>query len=99
MGTKKVLENYKKLWDEIKEEIRTIKGGIEPFEYVKDYMRIRFESDNGLLLNKILNIPACVMIVRSFFEDNGKFYSQVYLNNCYLAYDHNYDLMLILKLH
>ena len=87
---KKMLKNYKKLWDEVKEEIRTIKGGGEPFEHEKDYMRIRFESDNGLPLNKILNIPACVIIARSVFgEKNGKFYPQVHLNNCYIEYDHN----------
>ena len=54
-------------------------------------MRITFESDNGLPLNKVLNIPACVIIVMSVFEDNGNFYPQVYLNNCCLEYDHNYD--------
>ena len=90
-NNKEVLENYKKLWDEVKEEIKTIKEGIEPFEYEKYYMRIRFESDNGLPLGKVLNIPTCVIIVRSVFEDNCKFYPQVYLNNCCLEYDHTYD--------
>ena len=87
----RVLENYKKLWDEVKEEIRTKKGGIEPFEYEKDVMRIEFESDNGLPLGKILNIPACVIIARSVFEDDGKFYPQVYLKHCCLEYDHTCD--------
>ena len=68
-----VLKNFKKLWDEVKEEIRTIKGGIKPFEYDKDYMRIRFESDNGLPLNKILNIPACVIIVGSVLKTMANF--------------------------
>ena len=63
---KEMLENYKRLWDEIKKEIRTIKGRIEPFEYEKDVMKIRFESDNGLPLNKIINVPLCVIVA------NGK---------------------------
>ena len=88
----KMLENYKKLWDEVKKEIRTIKKGIEPFEYEKDVMRIKFESDNGLPLNKILNIPACVIITRSVFEEkDGKFYPQVYLKRCCLEFDHDAD--------
>ena len=71
---KRVLENLKKLWNEVKEEIRKIKGGIELFEYEKDVMRIKFESDNGLPLDKALNIPACVIIARSIFEEkNFKF--------------------------
>ena len=53
-------------------------------------MRIRFESDNGLALNKILNVPACVIIARSVFEErDGKFYPQVYLNSCCLEQDHD----------
>ena len=50
--SKEMLENYKKLWDEIKKEIRTIKGGIEPFEFEKYVMKIKFESDNELPLKK-----------------------------------------------
>ena len=49
---KKALENYRELWDEIKEEIKTIRG-IEPFKYEKDVMKIRFESDYGVPLGKI----------------------------------------------
>ena len=54
-------------------------------------MRIKFESDNGLPVNEILNIPACVIIARSVFEENGKFYPQVYLKHCYLEYEHADD--------
>ena len=53
-------------------------------------MRIEFESDNGLPLGKILNIPACVVITRSVFEDNDKFYPQVYLERCYIEYEHEH---------
>ena len=87
---KEMLENYEKPWDEIKKEIRTVKGGIEPFEYEKDVMKFRFESENGLLLNKIMNVPVCTIIAGSVFEEkNGKFYLQVYLHSCCLEYDHN----------
>ena len=86
-----VLKNYKNLWNEVREETRAIKGGIKPFKYEKDVMRIEFESDNGLPLGKILNIPACVIIARSVFEESGKFYPQVYLKNCCLEYDHDAD--------
>ena len=75
---KRALENYRELWDESKEEIRTI-GAIEPFEYEEDVMKIRFESVYGLTLGKILNIPVCVVVVRSAFEKNGKYYPQIHL--------------------
>ena len=81
-----MLENYKKLWDEVKEEIRTIQGDSESFEYENDYMICRFESEYGLPMGKTVNIPLCVIIARPVFEDSGKFYSQVFLERCYLKY-------------
>ena len=77
-----MLQNYKKLWDEIKEEVRTIKGGSKPSEYEKDYIECRFESDYGLRMRKLVNILLCVIIARSVFKDSGKFYLQVYLEGC-----------------
>ena len=86
---KEMLEKHEELWDRIGEEIRLIKG-IEPFEYEKDVMKIKFESDNGLPSNKILNVSTCVIIAGSVFEEkDGKFYPQIYLNSCCLEYDHN----------
>ena len=42
---KKVLENYAELWDEIKDQIETTDGN-KPIEYKKDFIKIRFESDD-----------------------------------------------------
>ena len=50
---KKVLEKHKKLWDEIEYHIQTINGG-KSGEYDKDYVKIKFNSDDDLPLNKIL---------------------------------------------
>ena len=80
---REALENYKELWDEIKDEIETIKG-IEPIKYEKDFMKIKFESNDDLPLGTILNIPVCVIIVRSVFEENDKNYPQIYSKDCFL---------------
>ena len=50
-------------------------------EYGKDLIKIKFDSDD-LLLNKKLKFPTITIVVRSFFEDEGKFYPQVYLDEC-----------------
>ena len=39
-------------------------------EYKKDYMRIKFNSDDDLPLNKILKFHMLTIIVRSFFEED-----------------------------
>ena len=70
---KKVQEKCTKLWDEIKYHIQTInvdKSG----EYEKDYMKIKFNSDDYLPLNKTLMLHNLVIIVRSVFEEDGKYY-------------------------
>ena len=52
---KKVLETHTRLWDEIKYHIQTINAS-KSGKYGKDYMKIKFSSDDDLLLNKILKL-------------------------------------------
>ena len=43
-------------------------------------MKIKFDSDDDLPLNKKVKFPTMTVVVRSVFEDEGKFYRQVYLD-------------------
>ena len=52
---KEILKKYTELWDEIKNLLKTINGG-KPGEYGKDFMKIKFNSDDNLPLNKILKL-------------------------------------------
>ena len=54
-------------------------------------MRIKFESDNNLPLGKILNIPVCVIIVKSVFQENDRYYPQVFLKECFYEYKREYE--------
>ena len=45
-------------------------------------MKIKFKSDDNLPLNKQLKLPTMIIVVRSVFEDDGKFYPQIYLGKC-----------------
>ena len=45
-------------------------------------MKIKFESDDDLPLNKQLKFPAMAIIVRSVFEKVDKFYQQIYSDEC-----------------
>ena len=44
--------------------------------------KIKFGTDDDLPLNKPLNLHMLTIIVRSVFEDEGRFYPQVYLDEC-----------------
>ena len=78
---KEGLKKYRELWDEIKCKIKTINGGKEN-GYGKNYMKIKFNSDDDLPLNKPLKFHAMTMIIRSVFEEGEKLYLQVYLDEC-----------------
>ena len=41
-------------------------------------MKIKFNSDDGLLLNKPLKLHAMTRIIRFVFEAGGKLYPQVF---------------------
>ena len=45
-------------------------------------MKIKFNSDDYLPLNKILKIHILTIIVRSVFEEDGKYSPQVFLDGC-----------------
>ena len=78
---KEVLEKYTKLWDEIKYHIQTINAD-KSGEYDKDYMKIKFNLDDNLPLNKILKLRILTIIVRFVFEENSKYYPKIFLDEC-----------------
>ena len=63
---KALLKKYTDVWDRIKEEIKAINGGKEN-DYGKYYMKIKFNSDDYLSLNKPLKFHAMIIIIRSVF--------------------------------
>ena len=54
----------------------------EPGEYGKDFMKIKFNSDDNLPLNKTLRLHNLTIIVRSVFLEDNKYYPQVFLDKC-----------------
>ena len=76
-----MLEKYAKLWDEIRYHIQTINAG-KSGEYDKDYMKIKFSSNDDLPLNKILKLRVLTIIVRSVLEEDGKYYPHIFLDEC-----------------
>ena len=50
-------------------------------DYEKDFMKIKFNSDEDLPSNKPLKFHAMTIIIRSVFEEDGKLYPQVFLDD------------------
>ena len=83
-----MLKNYTELCDDIKKQIELITGD-KVTKYNEDFMKIRFKTNDDLPLSKIINIPICVVIVSSIFKEDGKYYPQVLLHDCFYEYEEN----------
>ena len=77
---KEVSKKYEKVWEGVKKEIEKINAG-EKIEYGKDLRKIRFESNDNLPLNKPIKLRLLIIIVRSVFSEDGKFYPQLFLDD------------------
>ena len=77
--SKEVLKKYANVWDGIKNKIKAING--DGCDCGEDYMKIKFNSDDDLPLNKLLKFHNITIIIRCVFSENGKFYPQLFLDD------------------
>ena len=45
-------------------------------------MKIKFNSNDELPLNKTIEIPSMMTVVRAVFHENNRYYPQVFLDEC-----------------
>ena len=45
-------------------------------------MKIKFNSDDNLFLNKTLKFRILIIIIRNIYEKDGKYYPGIYLDDC-----------------
>ena len=76
---KELLKNYNNVWNWIRDKIKEISSG--ECDYEKNYIKIRFNSDDNLPLNKPLKFHNMTITIGSVFEEDGKLYPQVFLND------------------
>ena len=77
---KEVLKKYADVWHGIINKIKAINGDKET-DYGKDYMKIKFNSDDNLPLNKLLKFQIMTIIIRCVFSEDGKLYPQLFLDD------------------
>ena len=78
--SKEKIKKYEELWIKIRDLIRSITKNSD--DYAEKYMKIKFNSDDELPLNNTIEIPTMTIVVRSFFQENNKYYLQVFLDEC-----------------
>ena len=75
---KELLKNYNDAFNGIRDKIKEINNECD---YEKDYSKIKFNSDDNLPLNKSLKFRLMTITIRHVFEEDGKLYPQVFLND------------------
>ena len=76
---KELLKKYNDVFNGIRNKIKKISGN--ECDYEKYYMKIKFNSDDDLPLNKQLKFHNMIKTIRSVFEEDVKLYTQVFLDD------------------
>ena len=76
---KELLKKYNDVFNGIRDKIKEVCS--DECDYEKDYMKIKFNSDDNLPLNKLLKFHLMTITIRSVFEEDGKLYPQVFLDD------------------
>ena len=76
---KELLKKHNDVFNGIRDKIKKVSS--DECDYEKDYMKIKFNFNVNLPLNKQLKFHNMTITIRSVFEEDGKLYSQVFLND------------------
>ena len=74
-----LLKKYSDAFNGIRDKIREISNN--EYDYEKEYMKVKFNSDYDLPLNKSLKFRLMTITIRHVFEEDGKLYPQVFLDD------------------
>ena len=77
-----IMQKYQKVFDGVKEIIKKINGYSQPIKYDDNYMKIKFSTNDNIILNKIIYFPTITITIRSVTQKNGKYYPQRFLDAC-----------------
>ena len=60
--------------------IKKINDYSQPIKYDANYMKIKFNTDDNISLNKIMYFPKIIIIIRSVTQEDDKYYPQIFLD-------------------
>ena len=75
---KELIKNYNDVFNGIRDKIGQINNECD---YEKDYIKTKFNSDDDLPLNKSLKFRLMTTTIRHVFEEDGKLFPQVFLDD------------------
>ena len=76
------MQKYPEVFDGIKEIIKKINDYSQPIKYDDNCMKIKFNTNDNIPLNKIIYFRTITIIIRSVTQKDGKYYLQTFLDEC-----------------
>ena len=76
---KELLKKYNDVFNGIRDKIKEINS--DECDYEKDYIKIKFNSDDNLPLNKPLKFHNITRTMRLVFNEEGELYPQVFVDD------------------
>ena len=76
--SKEIIKKYEELWSKIRDWIGLVTNSLD--DYNEKCVKIRFNSDDELPLNKTIDIPIMIILVWTIFYENKNYYPQVFLD-------------------
>ena len=67
------MQKYQDVFNGIKEIIKKINDYSQPMKYDDNYMKIKFNTNENIPLNKIIHFPTITIIIRSATQKDGKY--------------------------
>ena len=77
-----IMQKYEEFFDGIKEIIKKVNDYGQPMKYEGNYMKIKFNTNDNITLNKIIYFPTITIIIRSITRKDDKYYPQLFLDDC-----------------
>ena len=78
--SKEIIRKYEEFWNKTKDQIRKTTNNSN--DYDKKYIKIKFNSNDDLPLNKTLELHNMTIVVRVVFHEDNKYHPQVFLEEC-----------------
>ena len=77
-----ITQKYQEVFDGKEEIMKGINYYSYQIKYDDNYMKIKFNTNDNIILNKIIYFPTITIIIRSVTQKDCKHYVQLFLDDC-----------------
>ena len=85
MHNRKIIHSFDTIWSHIEHKINP--NNFNDNNNIKDYDKLRFNSDIDLPTDTLIEFRSLVINVSCVIEKDGKYYSEIYLDECLYVKD------------